>query len=161
MEILVSSLAASLPDWSKTASPVYHVEYSGLKTVAVKFLTRSERERRLEIEAYSKEWCFPTFNIEKASGLYVLLRLVFELPTKFPKGDAKVFGSWLHPSIGEENPTFNLSWPVRVDPEKRVFTIERCRGYAGRPYKALDEYDYFMKNFPLRSKDVIQSYAVE
>ncbi len=153
-------LEGRLPDWSKTVDPNYRPDYSNLKIIALQFLSLAPQEQKAEIEAYSKRWCFPEFDLGKASGLYLLLRIVFVLPSKQPREKAKVFGSWLHPSIGEDSPYFDLAWPVLANTEKQIMTVERCQGYAGRPYNAAEEYAYFIQHFPLRAKESIEGYSI-
>jgi hypothetical protein len=153
-------LDESLPDWSKTVNPNYQPSYAELKPVFLEFLSMSVELRRTEVATYSHAYCFPKLNLAKASGLYLLLRGVFELPREIPRGKVQVFGGWLHPSIGEPTPLFDLSWPITVEARTHTMRIHRFTGYSGREYLALDEYDYFAKNFPFRAPRVLEQYSL-
>jgi hypothetical protein len=157
-----------LPDWSKTIDPQYKsLDYTQLKSVAVEFTGLSPEARKALVKCYSNQYSFPNFDLEKASRLYLLLRVVFDLPSNHPRAKAKIFGGWLHPSIGEETTSFNLSWPVRVEtvelkPDakqmstRELMKIARFLGYFGKGYEAIGEYEYFAKNFPFRKKEQIE-----
>lgn len=151
----MNKLADRLPAWSNTIDPQYQQNYTGLESLALEFMTLSPEARRAEVQAYSAQYCFPRFDLEKASGLYLLLRMVFELPPQHPRQLAQVFGGWLHPSIGVGSPYFNLSWPVKIEAGTDIMKIERFQGYSGKGYDAIGEYDYFVAHFPLRRKETL------
>ncbi len=157
--ISVIKLAEQLPDWSKSGNPKYKPSYEAIRSVALDFLELSPDARRAEIQEYARLYCFPEMNLPKASGLYLLLRVVFDLPSELPRDKAQVFGGWLHPSVGESSATFNMSWPVTVQPTKRSLAIQRFTGYFGRSYMAFDEYNYFVKTFPFRARVVLEEYT--
>jgi hypothetical protein len=156
----MNKLADRLPPWSKTIGPRYQPNYTGLTSIALEFITLPPEKRRAEVQAYSNQYCFPRFDLEKASGLYLLLRLVFDLPSQYPRQLVQVFGGWLHPSIGTESPYFDLSWPVKVEANTNVMTIERSQGYSGKGYDAIGEYDYFVAHFPLRRQETLQKLKI-
>lgn len=156
----MSKLIDRLPAWSKTIDPKYQQNYPGLELLALEFLTLPPEARRAEVQAYSTQYCFPRFDLEKASGLYLLLRIVFELPSQHPRSLAQVFGGWLHPSIGMESSFFDLSWPVKIETEADIVKIERFQGYSGKGYDALGEYDYFVAHFPLRQKETLERLRI-
>lgn len=145
----------SLPDWSKTVDPKYHADYSGLREQLAAFVRLSEPLRRSEVKAYSETYCFPKFVLRKASGLYLLFRLAFALPREYPRDQTKVFGGWLHPSATESEQPFLISWPVNIDEQRHRVSISSCRGYFGKGYDAIGEYDYFVQHFHLRTEAVI------
>jgi len=156
----MSKLLDRLPAWSKTIDPKYQQNYTGLESLAFEFTTLLPEARRAEVQAYSTQYCFPRFDLEKASGLYLLLRIVFELPSQYPRHLTQVFGGWLHPSIGAETPDFDLSWPVKIETDTDIVKIERFQGYSGKGYNAIGEYDYFVAHFPLRQKETLKKLIV-
>ena len=156
----MNKLADRLLAWSKTIDPKYQQNYTGLESLALEFITLSPEARRAEVQAYSAQYCFPRFDLEKASGLYLLLRIVFELPSQHPRQLAQVFGGWLHPSIGVESPYFDLSWPVKIEAGTDIVKIERFQGYSGKGYDAIGEYDYFVAHFPLRQKETLERLMI-
>jgi hypothetical protein len=147
-----------LPDWSEQDdSPV--ADYGVVPRVAAGLARLGEVDRRAEVEWYSSAFCFPRLSISEASGLYVLLRVMFDLPHAFPLAETKVFGGWIHPSIGKD--PFDLSWPVTVSPDHRVATIAPFVGYRGKGYDAVGEYDYFLGRFSIRPAEVVDALRVE
>jgi len=145
-----------LPDWSKTIDPDHHADYSLLKPALIDLGTLADADRRSEIEAYSRKYCFPKLDLSKASGLYVLLRLAFVIPREYPRWSTKVFGGWRHPSTTQTDQPFRILWPVEINEQTYRVLIAPFRGYTGKGYDAIGEYDYFLQHFPLRSGDSIR-----
>jgi hypothetical protein len=94
-------------------------------------------------------------DMKKASGIYLLLRLAFDLPRRYPREQTQVFGGWLHLSTGKPGELFDLSWPVSVESGVNGARIDRFRGYRGKGYDALSEYQYFSARFGLRTVEVL------
>lgn len=115
---------------------------------------------RTEIKLYSHQYCFPNFDLAKASALYLFFRVVFELSSNHPRDETQVFGGWLHPSIPsveeQESPYFNLAWPVEVHTDTQILKVHPLTGYFGKGYDAIGEYDYFIDNFALHQKSILE-----
>ena len=144
-----------LPDWSRTADPKAHLNDELLRQAAIAFVTLGAEERMQWVREFSAEYCLPQFDQRKASGIYLLFRLAFNLPTAFPRNETKVFGGWLHISTTKPDEPFNLSWPVAIDQRGESVRIDRFRGYRGKGYDAIGEYEYFSARFHLRSAAVL------
>jgi hypothetical protein len=142
-----------IPDWSASQEPGPVPDYEPAARTAAELAAADPEERREAIAAFSRAHCLPRFELDRASGLYLVLRLLFELPDAYPLDETKVFGGWVHPSIGED--PFELAWPVRVDADARTFTVDRFRSYRGKGYDAAGEYDYFSERFPLRPAQLL------
>ena len=151
----IRSLISEMPDWSATVEQDCSISYASIKPIAVKFAQMSSYMRRSEVKRFSCHYCSPDFDFAQASRLYLLLRILFDLPTQQPVNRAKVFGGWHHLSVDEDKADFDLAWPVYVDASTLTIKIEPCRGYFGRNYDALGEYEYFNDHFLLRSKGVL------
>ena len=139
-----------LPAWSRSVDSSLQVNYQPALDVARMFVSRSAAVRRLFVEEYALRYCSQELDLERASGLYLLFRIVFRLPKSLNRDDARVFGGWLHPSIGSGSPTFDIAWPVRIDARTDALSVETFRGYFGKGYDALGEYDYLASRFSLR-----------
>jgi hypothetical protein len=89
--------------------------------------------------------------VEHMSKVYLLLRVLYQLPQEMISSNAKTFGGWIHPSVGKNY--FNMSWPVAVTQSASVITInvDNYQGFLGRGYDAAGELDYFNNNFPKRN----------
>jgi hypothetical protein len=138
-----------------------HPDYTSLKSAVLDFLRLSPDARRALVEEYSAKYCFPRMDQEKASGMYVFLRVLFDLPSKHPIEDAKIFGGWMRFSAGDSGQDyFNLSWPVEIAGEPPTLTVKRFDGYSGKGYDCIGEYDYFLERFKLRSRRALENLVV-
>jgi hypothetical protein len=143
------TLDGHLPDWSDPATPAE--AYQRLTHTAAAFAATDDTDRRIAVHAYADAYCLPAFRLAKASGLYLFLRVLFDLPADAARDDVRVFGGWLHPSIGGPGDRFDLSWPVRVDTTGALH-VAPFPGYFGKGYDAAGEYDWFAATFPLRTQ---------
>jgi hypothetical protein len=138
-----------IPDWSVSQETGSVPDFEPAARAAAELAGMDPEERRETIDAFSRDHCFPRFELDRASGLYLVLRLLFDLPDAYPLDETKVFGGWVHPSIGRD--PFDLSWPVRVDADEKTFSVDRFRSYRGKGYDAIGEYDFLSERFPLRA----------
>ena len=115
--------------------------------------------KHAEVKAFSDQHCSPEMHLSKASGLYLLLRVLFDLPMACPRERAKIFAAITHPSVADRRHPFDLSWPVAVGQDAKVLLIHRMRGHMGRGYDAVGEYDYFVEHFPFRERNLLASLA--
>ena len=90
--------------------------------------------------------------VDQLSKVYLLLRVMYQLPQEMNSSNAQTFGGWIHPSIGNGN-TYNMSWPVNVtqSPSGLQANIQNSMGFLGRGYNAAAELNYFNSNFPKRN----------
>ena len=153
----METMVESLPDWSATTNPNITLDVAALARAAASFVRMEPAERQSFVSSYSAQFCDPDVIIGPASGLYVLLRVAYELSESLPRHQAKVFGGWLHPSIGTGEPTFDMSWPVHI--RGGQLQVERCRGYVMGAYDAASEAQYFAENFALRPTELLDSFA--
>jgi hypothetical protein len=153
LRALASDLADGLPDWSSTENSSVDLDYNGLKAAAIKLASAPSCAQLAVIETYSKEYCEPArIDLPKASGMFLLLRVLFVLPTDYTKKGAEMFSTWSYPARDEAQRTlkWDLSWPVHAKPGENVLEIERCQGFPGsrtntsyRTYQASAEFRYF------------------
>jgi hypothetical protein len=138
-------------------------DYVNLKTAAVAMARAPEVEQRNVIAAYSWAYCeMAVADGPRASGMYLLLRVLFVLPTRYTGSDAATFGSWPRPAAGPGE--WDLSWPVHIEPGTHALHVEPFpsgqRWCDTRPYPALLEYDYFAARFPRRSPAEIEALEI-
>lgn len=147
-----------LPDWSaKSANPA---AYATLLRAGVQFLSAPEDARGEAVQSYARHYCLPHFDLPKASGVYLLFRVVFNLPKRHPREQAKVFGGWLHPSVNDGSRYFDLSWPIHIDEADGVLSIALFPGYFGKGYDAAGEYDWMRTQFPFREAETLKGLTV-
>ena len=152
---MTQNLAGTLCQWSKTIDRRFQADYIWGGDDILAFVKLDDAARREQVRAYSDRYCIRNFEAYHACGIYLLFRLAFDLPQALPRSEASVFGGWLHPSVGEPDIPFDLSWPVRVDGDHALAKVARFQGYTGKGYDALGEYEYFMKHFKLRTEAFI------
>ena len=129
-----------------------------LKRVACFLLKQSERDRRVIVATYNIYARAHTDDLPISSKLYLLLRLIFDVPEEYSRNNAKFFGGWrgwLEERTLAEGGTANLLWPLGYQSQRLVLK-GTLAGYYGLPYNGLGEYDYFASHFPLRSVDVLK-----
>jgi hypothetical protein len=155
------ALAARLPDWSRSTAPSVEMDYAPLIPTAVEIVQLSSAARRQLVMAYAARYCAQPLDYAQCSKLYLLLRVIFELPRELDRAHAAAFGGWVHPGVFDDRPTFDVSWPVRVDAPARRMAISPCAGYLGSPYLAALEYDWFAASFPLRSPGALSQLVLD
>jgi hypothetical protein len=79
------------------------------------------------------------YGVEEMGRLYLLNRYVLAIPERVPEDQDLSFGGWVIP--GDES--IGSLWPFSFRNGKLRLT-ERFHGYAGAPYDALGEFDYFV-----------------
>lgn len=89
-----------------------------------------------------------------ASKMYLLLRIMFDVPEVHPSEDIKYFGSWdPYSLIPETELRTNLLWPVGYS-ELGDIELKAAFGIGLDPYyDCLGEYQYFRKRFGFREFD--------
>ena len=165
-----------LPPWpnmiSEDAVETYPLNEE--KQIARLLLEQTEQDRRRMIAVYQVyieilSWKpGPGSESSSASKLFVLLRLLFDVPEEYPRDEARFFGGWIILRVHEDeiltmdaptredgNMMVNLLWPLTYENEQLVLqgTIFAYRGF---PYDGMGEYDYFASHFLLRSVDELK-----
>ncbi len=159
------SMMNEVPDLrARVTVETSHDPLAELKEVATLLLDQPEPIRRNIIATYD---LLVKDDYESSIKLYILLRLLFDVPEAYPVNDADLFygGGWV--MLGEDwnDPTYpseglgtvNLLWPLgyrgdKLILEKVIMWRFDCFGCT-RYYKGLDAYDYFAVRFPRRSMD--------
>ncbi|HZF48096.1 MAG TPA: hypothetical protein VE093_05575 [Polyangiaceae bacterium] len=138
------------------------LNYGGLKTAAIKMASTPECVRRAVLKAYSERYGTPP-NLPKLSGMYLLMRVLFVLPSDHPTtSNVGIFTPWSRPVVMEAQQTkkWNYQWPVHVNPNGHVLEIERCQGTGEHSggYAVIQEYHWLRteRRFPMRSAAEIE-----
>lgn len=88
-------------------------------------------------------------NVENETRLFLLLRIVFELPEHAQASKRRVFKGWVNWPEPDSRGYVNLSWPVGWR-DNRPYLLARYEGAEGPRYAAIEEYRYLLANFPFR-----------
>ena len=143
-------LIAALPTWTFNSYPITSAQ---LVNVAKQLqMTTTPATLHNSLVNYEKTFAHASDYIEQMSKVYLVLRVMYQLPQEINSSNAKVFGGWIHPSVGN-NSGFNMSWPVSAtqSPSGLQVSIQGYLGYMTRAYDAAAELDYFNSNFPKRN----------
>lgn len=89
-------------------------------------------------------------DLAELSKAYLLLRVLYDLPTALERAEAKTFGGWVHPSVLDTGKPFDLLWPLAADGEGGLRVADPFGGYFGAPYDAVGENAYFESKFARR-----------
>jgi hypothetical protein len=77
--------------------------------------------------------------------LFLLMRVVFDLPESVPAADMAYFKGYLRPESALRNPSWPISWT-----EGKPQVVDRCVGSRGGRYLAADEYDFLLTRYRFR-----------
>lgn len=88
--------------------------------------------------------------IEDLSKLFLILRIVYNVPDSIPVAMAKTFGGWVKPVSELTGQFYKIAWPVASDPQNQPFVKYVYMGYMGAPYNAPGEAEYFVNAFGRR-----------
>lgn len=161
---LANDLADQLSDLESPHDPAVTIDFKGLKAAAITMARAPVCVRRSVIASYCREYCKENNPNFKASGMFLLMRVLFVVPSRHPTDDARKHHSWSRPSFlrppGSPAQTeSDLAWPVYADPAGRVLEIVQVPG-RGSYYSALREYDYFAERFPMRTSVEIDALEI-
>lgn len=137
-----------------TSTEDYPLEH--LKQIAAFLLEQPGIERRLIIASYSSTVPSRPNDTSASFDLFILNRLLFDVPDAHPEHDSRRFGGWIMPRRPEcKNGECNLLWPLAREND-RLILEEKPAAYFGHPYSVLREYDYFASRFPPRTIDELE-----
>jgi hypothetical protein len=103
------------------------------------------------LEKWAAEIKDEPFNgdFEAESGVFILMRVVFELPEEADPEKAFSFKGWTNSDERLKNGRVNLAWPVTwAGGNPRL--VARYEGSQGKPYAALEEYRFMRQRFAFR-----------
>lgn len=143
-------LIAMLPTWNYSSYPTTSIQ---LVNVA-KQLQMSTTPATLHntLVNYEKTFANASDYVEQMAKVYLLLRVMYQLPQGTNSSNAKVFGGFIHPSIGSGT-AFNMAWPITATQSSQGWQVSFSgyTGYMTRGYDAAAELDYFNANFQRRN----------
>jgi hypothetical protein len=91
----------------------------------------------------------PFIGYEIESKLFILLRIVFEIPQVASEKDRFSFKGWINWPKANEFGEINLGWPVKwINGQPNLES--GYVGSEGKPYAALEEYQFLKMKYPFR-----------
>lgn len=88
------------------------------------------------------------FDLDAMGKLYVLNRVLFNVPQRLRVGSVPFFGGWA--GVPVQGGFVNAMWPLSLAADGTLLLTGKLRGYGGEPYDALGEFDHFLRRFGVR-----------
>jgi len=90
--------------------------------------------------------------IEPMSKLYLMMRMIFDVPQNTSMDQAKNFGGWIKPEQQVSGEQTSLLWPLGYNENSQLTVKHNFMGYSGSVYDAPGEAMYFMENYGRREQ---------
>lgn len=145
-------LMSEVPVWTAVPPHIKAETYpiGQVQQAACFLMNQSERKRSGIIATYNSYGQY--YDASSPEKLYLLLRVLFEVPENHSIDDAAIFGGWIgegSPYPQSEQEGVNLLWPLGYQDNRLVLKAKYVQ-YLGPPYNGLAEYKYFASRFPFR-----------
>ena len=160
IEANVAELLQSLPDWAHTweGSPQHHAFTS---TDRAAYLRAAQSLATMDLDAVRSDTkrllqSLPPDEAEVfAANLFVLWRILFDVPPAIPRSERKIFGSYAAFSVGDvsvhrADTTYKVLWPVQFGTTGSISSIAAFVSSTGGGYNPLGEFDHFRGEYGLR-----------
>ena len=89
--------------------------------------------------------------IPSMSKLFLILRVIYNVPNSIPMAMGRSYGSWIRPQADLTAATYNPLWPLDWDSFPAPVVLHAYMGYLGAPYNAVGEAQYFIESFGRRT----------
>jgi hypothetical protein len=86
---------------------------------------------------------------EFESRVFILMRVVFDLPENAPASQRFSFKGWINGGAMVNGATANLAWPIAWTGHAGLL-LAHYEGSEGKQYEAKAEYNYMRSHFPFR-----------
>ncbi|MBI3586726.1 MAG: hypothetical protein HY088_06320 [Ignavibacteriales bacterium] len=144
----LAQLIEAIPLWTKGYSDTETKQLISSSKAIAKY---SLDDIRRGVASFFKTHKSDKKAIDNLSKVYLLLRVIFDVPQSIERKQAKVFGGWDHPSIEERAEVFNLLWPLELK-DSKIQVKGTFSGYHGIIYDAVGEFDFFKAKFKTRKE---------
>jgi len=114
---------------------------------AIQLSVLSDNEIRTGVQAYTDYY---KGHPDGLSKLFLILRVIYNVPDSMPIDQAKSYGGWIKPVAELTGPYYKISWPLATDPQGHPIVNYLYMGYLGAPYDASSELEYFISTFGRR-----------
>jgi hypothetical protein len=86
-----------------------------------------------------------TGDLDAMSRLFVVLRVLYNVPDSVHISNAKSFGGWIRPASDLTGQYYHLLWPLGWDIDLPApIVMNAYMGYVGAPYDPVGELQFFM-----------------
>ena len=87
--------------------------------------------------------------VENETRLFLLMRIVFDLPDRAPVDQRRIFRGWVNWPAPDAEGNVNLSWPVDWQDDRPVL-LAPFKGADGPRYGVVEDYRSLLARFPFR-----------
>jgi hypothetical protein len=95
---------------------------------------------------------------EAESKLFLLMRVVFDLPETAPEHERRSFKGWVNWPVADAGEEVNLAWPLSWR-SGRPQLLSSYEGSEGLPYAAALEYQHLRDHYPFRDLPEAREHA--
>lgn len=160
IETDVTELLENLPDWAHTweGSPQHHA-FTSTDRAAYLNAAQSLATMDLDEVRYDTKLLLQSLPPDEAevfaANLFVLWRILFDVPATIPWSERKIFGSYAAFSVGDvsvhrADTTYKVLWPVVFGTTGSISSIAAFVSSTGGGYNPLGEFDHFREVYGLR-----------
>lgn len=153
----IGTLLATLPDWRQTFAGFRdrrdfgEADLDAFEKLARDLSVYSIDELAAGFTAAIEADPDGPISMTLANG-FVLIRVMFEVPSPFPLSQIEVPNPYVGLTLGREVPVdFPLAWPVTVTPDGELAAIAPHAGLSGGPHQLVDELRWFGEVFERRA----------
>ena len=105
------------------------------------------RLRNAVVEYVKRRTAAGEYSLAEMSKVFLLNRFIFRVPESEGQ-DVRFFGGWYR--VPFTNGVANLMWPLGYTDQGTITIKGRYEGYAGPPYRGVEEFDFFAKRYGRR-----------
>ena len=112
-----------------------------------------QRAEPAEVQAAFEEFLGERSGLEAArdeTRLFLLQRVVFDLPEKAPESERRPFKGWTNWPPPDADGNVSIAWPITWS-DGRPALVAPHEGSEGRPYNAVSEYRHFLEHYEFRA----------
>lgn len=132
-----------LPPWT-VAKPK---ENDIIQSLAVLDASPTARLRDGVVEYVKGRKAVGEYSLAEMSKVFLLNRFIFRVPESEAQ-DVRFFGGWY--GVPFTNGVANLMWPLGYTDQGTITIKGGYGGYAGPPYRGVEEFDFFAKRYGRR-----------
>jgi hypothetical protein len=141
------------PSWLCAES--YEVEYrAAIVRICRRLSSIDTTDLRKGVREYWQEYCTSKYHPESkfaestwnAAKVYVLIRVLFDVPDSVPWEEAMSTGQFNPPNRGQG---VDMLWPLKKTAQGDLILVGSANGpYSGPKYDGLKDFEYVAKHFP-------------
>lgn len=110
------------------------------------------------LKSFESEKAFPVTDYTDESKLFLLMRVMFDLPEAAPVEERRQRKGWTNWPPPDGHGKVSLAWPISWAHGKPEL-VASYEGSEGPPYPAVADYRYLLANYPFRIQNQAQKHV--